>query len=42
MLIDQLDRQIDAIASELKHVGADHPYVPLLMSAPGVGWLVGF
>ena len=42
VLIDQLDRQIDAIASELKHVGADHPYVPLLMTAPGVGWLVGF
>jgi transposase len=42
LLIDQLDRQIDAVASELKHVGADHPYVPLLMTAPGVGWLVGF
>ncbi len=42
VLIDQLDRQIDAVASELKHVGADHPYVPLLMTAPGVGWLVGF
>ena len=42
VLIDQLDRQIDAIASELKYVGADHPYVPLLMTAPGVGWLVGF
>jgi transposase len=42
ILIDELDRQIDAIASELRHVGADHPYVPLLMSAPGVGWLVGF
>ena len=42
VLIDQLDRQIDAIAGELKYVGADHPYVPLLMTAPGVGWLVGF
>jgi len=42
VLIDQLDRQIDAVASELKYVGADHPYVPLLMTAPGVGWLVGF
>jgi transposase len=42
VLIDQLDRQIDAVASELKYVGADHPYVPVLMTAPGVGWLVGF
>src|SRR5207302_2921482 len=36
LLIDQLDRQIDAVASELKYVGADHPYVPLLMTAPEV------
>jgi transposase len=42
VLIDQIDRQVDAVASELKYVGADHPYVPLLMTAPGVGWLVGF
>src|SRR5947209_2037138 len=42
ILIDQLDRQIDAVAGELKYLGADHPYVPLLMTAPGVGWLVGF
>jgi transposase len=25
VLVDELDRQITAIASELKHVGADHP-----------------
>src|SRR5437879_8778522 len=35
-------RSISSTASELKYVGADHPYVPLLMTAPGVGWLVGF
>ena len=39
ILVDQLDRQI---ARELKRLGAHHPYVPLLMTAPGVGWLVGF
>lgn len=42
MLIDQLDRQIEEIVSELKAAGADHPYVPLLMSAPGVGWVVAY
>jgi hypothetical protein len=29
VLIDQLDRQIDAIASEPPGTSADHPYVPL-------------
>jgi transposase len=29
-------------AEEILGGRADHPYVPLLMSAPGVGWLVGF
>jgi transposase len=42
VLVDQLDRQIDEIAGELKRIGADHPYVPLLLTAPGIGWLVGF
>jgi transposase len=37
VLVDQLDRQIAAIACELKRTGADHRYVPLLLSAPGVG-----
>jgi transposase len=41
-LIDQLDRQIDEIVSELKAAGADHRYVPLLMTAPGVGWVVAY
>jgi hypothetical protein len=34
-LIDELELRIAAIEHELKHVGADHRYVPLLMTAPG-------
>lgn len=32
--IDELERRIDGIESELKRCGADHRYVPLLMTAP--------
>jgi transposase len=41
-LIDELDRRIAELTSELKDLGADHRYVPLLMTAPGVGWVVAF
>jgi transposase len=41
-LIDDLERQIAAVSSELKHMGADHRYVGLLMSAPGFGWITAF
>jgi transposase len=41
-LIDDLERQIAAINAELKAGGADHPYVPLLMTAPGIGWVLAF
>ena len=27
---------------ELKRSGADHRQVPLLMTAPGIGWVTGF
>ena len=37
-LIDDLDRQIDAINRELRASGAEHPYVPLLLTVPGIGW----
>ena len=26
----------------LRQVGADHRYVPLLMTAPGIGWVLGY
>jgi transposase len=41
-LIDDLDRRIGAIERELQRCGADHRYVPLLMSAPGIGWVLAY
>ena len=42
MLIDELERQIDEINRRLRAERADHPYVPLLLSVPGVGWVLAF
>lgn len=41
-LIDHLERQIDSINRELRAGGADHPYVPLLLTVPGIGWVLAF
>jgi transposase len=41
-LIDELDQQVDACERALRRLGADHPYVPLLMTAPGIGWVLGY
>jgi len=41
-MIEELDRQIRGIDSELKALGADHRYIPLLMSAPGIAWVLGY
>ena len=41
-LIDVLDEQIDACERELRDLGADHRYVPLLMTVPGVGWVLAY
>jgi transposase len=41
-LIDDLDRRVDAINRELRAGGADHPYVPLLLTVPGIGWVLTF
>jgi hypothetical protein len=42
VMIDDLDAQITAIDQELKALGADHPYIPTLMTAPGVAWVLGY
>jgi transposase len=42
MLIDTLDEQIDACERELRALGADHPYIPLLLTCPGIGWILAF
>lgn len=41
-MIDDLDRQVTAIDRELRAAGADHRYIPLLMSAPGIAWVLGY
>src|SRR3990170_6509679 len=41
-LIDDLERQIAEINRRLKEGHADHRYIPLLMSAPGIGWVLAF
>ncbi len=41
-LIDDLSGQIDDANRRLKSGHADHPYVPLLMSAPGIGGVLAF
>src|SRR5262249_2041545 len=38
LLIESLDEQIATIDREPRVLGADHPYVPLLISAPGIAW----
>jgi transposase len=40
-LIDVLEEQIAELECELRRLGAGHRYLPLLMSAPGIGWVLG-
>src|SRR3954452_8926088 len=41
-LIDSLDAEIDGCEAALRAAGADHPDVPLLMSVPGIGPVLGY
>jgi transposase len=41
-LIDALDEQISACEAELRALGAEHRYVPLLLTCPGIGWVLAF
>jgi transposase len=41
-LIDYLESEIDAIERELRSSGADHPFMPLLLTVPGIGWVLAF
>ena len=40
--VDELDAQIDACEQELRALGADHPDIELLRTAPGIGWVLGY
>ncbi len=41
-LVDELTIEIDAAERELQTLGADHPAIPLLMTVPGVGWVLAY
>lgn len=41
-LIDELDREIEACEHELRRLGADHRYVPLLTTIPGIAWVLAY
>src|SRR5512133_1614348 len=41
-LIDDLELQIASLTVQLKRQGADHRYIPLLVTAPGFGWINAF
>ena len=42
VLIDDLERQISEANRRLRQGHTEHPYIPLLMSAPGIGWVLAF
>ena len=41
-MIEDLDAQIIEIDRELKAAGVDHQYIPLLMTVPGIAWVLGY
>jgi transposase len=41
-LIDRLDEDIHACERELRTLAPDHPYLPLLVTCPGIGWLLAY
>ena len=41
-LIDTLDEQIHGCERELRQLGADHRYVPLLVTCRGIAWILAF
>jgi transposase len=41
-LIDELEREIADCEAQLRRLGADHRYVPLLCTVPGIAWVLGY
>jgi transposase len=41
-LVDELEAEIEVCSTELRALGADHPYVPLLRTIPGISWILAY
>lgn len=41
-LVDELDGRIAVCEAELRALGPTHPYLPLLVTAPGIGPILGY
>jgi transposase len=41
-LIDELEREVAELERELRALGAEHRYVPLLTSVPGIAWVLAY
>jgi transposase len=41
-MIDDLNVEIAAADADLRYLGPDHPYIPLLLTVPGVGPLLAY
>ncbi len=41
-LIDSLDEQLHGCERELRQLGAGHHSIPLLVTCPGIAWILGF
>jgi transposase len=41
-LIDELNREINDCERELQRLGAEHRYVPLLCTVPGISWVLAY
>src|SRR6266705_6474345 len=41
-LIDELDQEIGSCERELRRLGAEHRYVPLLLTVPGISWVLAY
>ena len=40
--VDELDHEIERCEAELRAMGANHPYVELLRTVPGIAWVLGY
>jgi transposase len=41
-LLDELEQEIAACEAELRRLGAEHRYVPLLLTIPGIAWVLAY